>query len=84
MAVTIKQLREMATRLPDTLPHSGCPYVKVPYTDFEPLKAYRVSDPLDYQEVRYNTVEFRAKETKIDGCKVLAWYHGDILVRVCC
>lgn len=80
MSITLQELHDAAKRIPA----SGVPcgrYLKVAlHRPVEPLRRY---DPAFMCEaVRYDTIEFEARPTKVHGHDAVAWYWHELLVKV--
>lgn len=96
MAISIKQLKEAASKIPDDTYHSGF-YVHITVPVDETLFDYWSREDMDkyfhdpdaalrmmkHMPTPMRTVEFRSRKLNIDGVNVTGWYHGDVLVKVC-
>ena len=79
MAISIRQLREAAERLPSN-PQGHYHRVAI-----MPSMSARYWDPYDRPDmaVHVDTITFCHKPVTIEGVKATAWFYNDVLVKVC-
>lgn len=89
MSISIKQLQEAASKIPDRM---NSDYVRVlldrklygeEYVSYQDLMALR-QDAFAYNATiePLRTIDFRSRNLVVDGVKCRGWYYSDILVKV--
>jgi len=78
-AISLSDLKKYAEKLPASF-DDGRYYKMAIAPALSPY--YHVDPRLDMATIHYQTIEFRARRTRIDGVEVTAWFYHDVLVKV--
>lgn len=76
-SISLSDLQRYADKLPN---RAQGKYYKFPIRCMEPVRYHHPNEMMYAAE--FHTIEFHSREIVVDGCRALAWYYHDILVKV--